>query len=245
MKNWTAEEEEYLYERAGDKSIEGIAKHLGRSYDSVISKMNKLGIRASDTDVFITAADLCRTLNISRATFNYWIKSRGLKYRKIGKYLKISPVTFFEWAEANKTSIDWSKVDPLIFGKEPKWVNECRKRDNRHFNTSRKWTSSDDAQLRFMCQSQRYTYHDICERLDRSHSAVRRRAYDLYIDERPIRTKLKKYTPEEIQKVIKMRENGKTFQECAEAINGNARYLSYRYNYWVSPEYRENQMNLK
>ncbi len=56
--DWTAEEEHFVLQHAGEWTLQQIARKLRRSYGAVRRRLNELGIRARDNEGFMSAAQL-------------------------------------------------------------------------------------------------------------------------------------------------------------------------------------------
>src|SRR5690606_3248721 len=89
----------------------------------------------------------------STYTKKQWIdKGLPVKTRKV-KNSSVQIVylsDWWEWAEKNRTIIDFSKMEPLSLGKEPKWLQEQRKADKKrsiYFKTT-PWTPAEDKLLK-------------------------------------------------------------------------------------------------
>ncbi len=62
----------------------------------------------------------------------------------------------------NSTLIDFSKMEPLALGKEPKWLEEQREADTEkrmHYKKT-PWTKAEDSLLRQLLNQYRYTYRE-------------------------------------------------------------------------------------
>ena len=94
-----------------------------------------------------------------------------------------------------------------FLGKEPKWVAEKRKLDfiNPNKKSIRKWTKEDDEKLIFMCNSGKYSCHEIAETLNRSRQAISSRASKLNVCIKKTKSckRISKETKEEIERLIK------------------------------------------
>lgn len=121
-KNWTQDEVEYLEKNYETKSIKLIAKNLDRSYNSVVLKIERLGLSLKGDENYINIADFCDLTGISRSTIEYWIRNASFPTRKTGKYRKIRIDTFWKWASENKSSINWETFPKDCLPPEPKWV---------------------------------------------------------------------------------------------------------------------------
>lgn len=96
---------------------------------------------------------------------------------------------FWEWAERNRSFIDFSKIEPLILGEEPEWVKEQRKNDFAAYRRPHNdpWTAAEDERLKALLERQKYTWAEISEILRRTEGAVQRRCITLGIKDRPVK----------------------------------------------------------
>lgn len=197
-KNWTPEEESYLQEKWGTVSIPAIAKHLGRSVNAIKVRAQRLCLGpVLMGGEYITLNQLLFAVKGTNAGGNYtmksWVKNRGLPVhtKKVvnNSFRVVYLDEFWEWAEKNRSFIDFSKMEPLALGEEPAWVAEQRKNDFRSFAIQRKdpWTSADDSRLKMLLKQNKYGYAELSEMLHRSAGAIQRRILDLGITARPIK----------------------------------------------------------
>lgn len=197
-RTWTKEEYEYLEEHWGNVSIPTIAQNLNRSVNAVKIKAQKkhLGSVLESGD-YITLNQLIKAVTGLDKSYTYhmtsWVEKRGLPVhnKKVDKckFRVVYLDDFWEWAEKNRSFIDFSKMEPLILGKEPPWVVEQRKKDFEAFALQRKdaWTSAEDSRLKLLLKEQKYGYAELSEMLKRSAGAIQRRCNDLKIKDRPVR----------------------------------------------------------
>lgn len=195
---WTAAEENYLMEKWGQASIPAIAKKLNRTINAVKIRASKLrlGPVLMGGD-YVTFNQLLVAVTGSRGSYIYkcesWVKKRGLPVhtkKVIGNsFLVVYLDEFWEWAERNRSVIDFSKMEPLALGAEPDWVGQQRKIDAGSFANQRKapWTKDEDQRLVYLLKQQKYTYAEISRDLRRSAGAIQRRCNDLGLKERPVR----------------------------------------------------------
>jgi hypothetical protein len=177
-KKWTAEDEAYLQDRWGTFSIPGIAKHLNRSVQAVKIRAQRLGLgpvlMGGD---YITLNQLLIAVKGTNAGGNYtlksWVENRGLPVhtkRVVNNSFRVVYLDeFWEWAEKNRSFLDFSKMEPMALGKEPEWVAEQRKNDFRSFAIQRKdpWTSAEDSRLLLLLKQNKYGYAELSEMLRR------------------------------------------------------------------------------
>lgn len=196
--NWTKEELTYLQDRWGNVSIPAIAKKLGRSVSAVKLKAGRLGLGDQRLNGgYISLNQLLIAVKGSNHGSGYirqsWVKNRGLPVhrKKIvnESILVVYLNEFWEWAEKNRSFIDFTKFEPLALGKEPPWVAEQRKKDFQSFAIQRKdpWTQEDDSRLIMLLKQHKYGYAELSEMLRRSAGAIRKRCADLGIKERPVK----------------------------------------------------------
>ena len=196
--NWTNEEIEYLEESWGNKSLPAIAKHLNRSVEGVRQKATKLHLgRVLDGGEYVTFNQLVKSVTGGSNSHTYhltsWVKNRSFPIRtkrvKDNTFRIVYIDEFWKWAEKNRSFIDFSKMEPLILGKEPDWVPEQRKRDFEAFSLQRKdaWSPEEDSRLKLLLKQQRYGYAELSQMLNRSAGAIQRRCNDLGIKDRPVK----------------------------------------------------------
>ena len=198
MKPWTKKEYEYLEEHWGSISIPTIAQNLNRSVNAVIIKARKrqLGAALQSGD-YISLNQLIKAVSGVSQYHSYhmtsWVKNRGLPVhtKRVNQcsFRVVYIDEFWDWAERNRSFIDFSKMEPLILGEEPEWVSEQRKKDFEAFSLQRKdpWTPAEDARLKMLLKKQKYGYAELSEMLRRSAGAIQRRCQDLNIKDRPVK----------------------------------------------------------
>jgi hypothetical protein len=132
-KNWSASEIEYVKQHVGIFKIQTIADKLGRSEQSVLNKMKKLGLSNTKNQTgYLTTNELSDILKVDRTVIRGWMKRHGLTYikratRTTKKFYLIHPKDFWEWAEKHQEKIDFSKIEANSIVPEPAWVNKQRK----------------------------------------------------------------------------------------------------------------------
>ena len=223
---WTEEEELYLQDHWGSKSVNLIAKHLKRPYGGVRRRANELGLLDPTLHYDgITVSQLTIALGVSGSTTRSWIKQHGFPakqkiFSKKQRIYVISYDDFWEWAAEHKHLINFAKLEPLLLGKEPEWVKERRSIDRRKFKERRPWTEKEKKQLISMVNSYQYTYPEIASRLKRPEASIKRKLLDLNIKARPLSLdKHIKYTKEELRKIINMLDKGYSFNAIADELN--------------------------
>lgn len=196
-KHWTPEEEELLRENWGRMTVRGIAAKLGRTVNAVNVRVDRLGLPPYlESGDYVTFQQLTIALGYSGAGNGYkmksWVNDRGCpvhnKRRNKSTIRVVYLDEFWEWAEKNRSFLDFSRMEPLALGLEPEWLQEQRKKDFAAYAVQRKdrWTSAEDSRLKMLLAQQRYTWVQVCDMMHRSHGAISRRCRDLGIKDRPI-----------------------------------------------------------
>ncbi len=206
-RKWTKDEECFLCENVGKLTFKKIGIELGRSENSVASKAKLLGVKVVDNQGFLDGETFCKTIGISRSTFEYWRKAHNFpaKKQKNFKYLAIDLDKFWSWARKNKKIVNWTKFEEGVLGVEPRWVREVRK-NNRYNRNKKAWELDEDEILKRMI-AKGATYPELSKVLRRSHGSIKRRIYDLYLPQ-PARTGKKRWTEEEIMYAVEKLRNG-------------------------------------
>lgn len=195
---WTPEDESYLTEKWGYASVPAIAKKLNRTENAVVVRAQRLGLGAVlMAGGYVTLNQLLATVTGRERGNTYqrksWVENRGLPvHRKKVRQCSFPVVyleEFWEWAERNRSFLDFSKMEPLALGWEPSWVAEQRKKDYRACAIQRKdpWTADEDSRLKMLLSQHRYTWAELSEMLHRTTGAIQHRCRDLGIKDRPVK----------------------------------------------------------
>ncbi len=195
---WTPEEITYLSENWGTVSVKNMSKRLQRTETAIIVKSQKLGLGAYlDSGDYITLHQLIVAVTGTSAGYGYkiksWVQNRGMPvHTKLVKEKRVRIIyleEFWEWAEKNRSFLDFSKMEPLALGEEPEWVAEQRRKDFRAFAIQRKdpWTPDEDSRLKMLLKQHKYGYAELSEMLHRSAGAIQKRCTDLGLKERPVK----------------------------------------------------------
>ena len=196
-KPWTPEEESYLAENWGSVTVDGICKHLNRTKNAIMVRVNRLGLppyfESGDYVTVNKFYQAFRGTHFSTYQMKSWVKDRGfpIRFKRRGncKAKVIYLDEFWQWAEKNRSFLDFSKLEPLMLGKEPAWVEEQRHKDFRSHAMQRKdpWTPDEDSRLRMLLKLHKYGYAELSKMLNRSEGAIQRRCTDLQLKERPVK----------------------------------------------------------
>lgn len=196
-KRWTPEESEALAEMWGRKPIAKIEERLGRSRSAIINHVRRIGLGAYlDSGDYVTINQVAQALygcRNSGLSYLDWCERHGVPFtlKRVGShsFRVIDLRDFWSWAERNRSFIDFTKLEPLILGREPVWVAEQRRHD-AELNRLRRldpWTPEEDDRLRHYIAEQRYTLTEIARKLNRSEGAIDRRIRTIGIEGRPLR----------------------------------------------------------
>lgn len=225
-KVWSKEEELYLQDNWGSKSVTLISKHLKRPYGGVRRKAAELGLLDPTLHYDgITVRQLTIALGISCSTTKTWIQRYNFpaKQKIFLKKQRVHVVSFedfWKWAEEHKHLINFAKLEPFLLGKEPFWVKEKRKIDRQKFKERRPWTEKDISRLINLVNSYQYTYPEIATLLGRPEASIKRKLFDLNIKARPISLdRHNKYTEEEINLILELLKKGYSFNAIADKVN--------------------------
>ncbi len=118
--------------------------------------------------------------------------------------------------------INFAKIDRNILGAEPRWVEKARKLDRTNIQKkngqSRVWTKQEDARLKQVLKTFRYTYPELAAMFNRTESAIKRRIYDLRLKERPIKKVSEFWTPEQMEMAVTLYRSGYGLNEIAQKV---------------------------
>lgn len=187
FRRWTKEEELYLEESWGWRTMRTMAEELGRTQKSIDEKASEMKLgRAKDASDKITLNTLAKLVKRDSNTVYSWCKLHGLKYkeRTFGKqkFLMISVPNFWAWANVNRHRVDFSKIEIDDLTPHPAWVQEER----RKRKLSQSWTGWQEVMLKSMIKQPGVTYEQIEEVIGKSESSVRNKLGRLGIVTRPL-----------------------------------------------------------
>lgn len=212
-KRWTDEEVTILQELWGNVPIAYIANKLNRTTIAIHKKADKLKLGAFiDNGDYVSYKQLLEVLGVTYNSSNRltWITNRNFPVKKkkvINSYRKVVYLDeFWQWAEKNQDILDFSKLEYLILGKEPEWVDKKRKSDSVRTNTIKTtaWTNYEDNQLLNLIKEYKYTIKELSNILHRTESAINRRLEKLNCKYRPVpEPKHNDWTDEEVSILLK------------------------------------------
>lgn len=227
---WTIEEEEYLKEYWGKKSIFALMKKLDRSESALYTQTYKMGLGPFKENLAgVTVGELAAALNKSvNCVYNY-INLYGLPYETIQsssvkriKYVNLDK--WWKWLEKNHERVDFTLFERWSLGAEPEWVERQRaadQYDKYKKNKYKEWTSYEIATLKNMLSEFKYTTEEIAQELKRSPIAVLTKIKKLGILLRPIikETKRAYWTAAEIDLLERLCDEDKPIKDIAKALN--------------------------
>jgi len=197
-RRWTKEEDTWLSDNWGRLSVPSICKHLNRSKNAIMVRVHRLGLPPFlESGEYVTLNQLLAAVTGSTKSYSYkmksWVENRGLPvhYKRNNKktWRIVYLDEFWKWAEKNRSFIDFSKMEPLVLGKEPDWLTEQRRHDYQYNANYRKdpWTPQEDNRLKEYLKQFKYGYAELSKMLGRSAGAIQRRICDLGLKERPVK----------------------------------------------------------
>ena len=184
-RKWTPEQVEYLQENWGKKSIPALAKSLERSEYAIKVKANRLHLGSLlDSGDYITFNQLYKAIygrnpsaeeRVRLARYDFPMHFHRVQNNK---FRIVFLDEFWNWAEHNKTHIDFSRMEPYALGMEPDWLSRHRSaqyNQRMKLKSSMRWSAGADAQLQRMLAEGKSTIDDLCRALGRSAGSIYKR----------------------------------------------------------------------
>lgn len=229
-RKWTKYDEKELRQKWGKKPIEQIAREMGRSVNSLRVKGIRMKLGAlieADLDI-IRISEIEEYVGISRdAIMRFYQKGMiNLEIKMISKKKGIYYVEFDEllkFLENNQHIWDSNNLEPHIFGLEPEWLINKRKKDAQNPpNLYRKWTKEEKELAKSLLLGG-YNHQQIAERLNRSKEAVQ---YEL--SKRLLAYRLEHFWKgNEIKKMQELARH-KTAKELSEILGRSEKAIKYK-----------------
>ena len=174
-KAWTAEEEKYVERHFEKTSKKEIATKLKRTEDAICRKGQKMGLNTYITEE-LCAKNIARAFSIDMCVIHRLIQKYGFPARAEqhgGVILyRIRQEDFWEWAEAHKNLLPWSRYELNSIPPDPEWVAEAKKnstiKKNHHFS----YTDAELMALRSY-RRQGLTAREIAKIMNRSVEGIR------------------------------------------------------------------------
>lgn len=173
-RRWTQEELQTLEEMIDKYTVATIAKKLGRSFDSVNIKLNRMGLVGFErsTDL-LTMNQVCLMLGVQSRTVKKKWQGKGLRIMRKGNYLAIRQEELIKYLKNHPE--DWSAadiIDDSLIMRYP-WYKEKKKQDSK---TQYFWTPEELSKLRHL-RHQGYSIREIAEQMGRSESSIKYKLY--------------------------------------------------------------------
>ena len=173
-RRWTREELNTLEEMIGTYTVATIAKKLGRSFDAVNIKLNRMGLVGFEqsTDRLILN-QVCLMFGVQSRTVKKKWQSKGLHIVRKGNYLTIQQEELIKYLKNHPE--DWSAADitdDSLIMRYP-WYKEKKRTDVR---SQYHWTEVEVSQLKLL-RHQGYSISEIAEKMGRSESSIKYKLY--------------------------------------------------------------------
>lgn len=172
---WTEEEEAYLEKYHGVIDQKKIAKKLGKSEGSVREKSRRMGLgNLEEVMDGMTCSTISRIIGVCRKTiFRTWI-AKGLKVKKINRYMVVKEDDLLEFMQAHPKLWDARKCDYYFFQQYDWFIKKLSEDRKNNPQGLRPWTKQEEAILRTM-RDRNVPYKKIAERLGRNHISCARK----------------------------------------------------------------------
>lgn len=173
-RRWTQEELQTLEELIGTFTVEKIAKRLGRSFDAVNIKLNRMGLEGFEksTDL-LTLNQVSQMLGIQNRTLKGKWQSKGLRIISKGNYKVVKQPDLIRYLKNHPE--DWNAAnipdDSLIMSFP--WYKEKKQTDVK---TRYYWTPEEESKLKFL-RYKGYSVREIAEEMGRSESSIKYKLY--------------------------------------------------------------------
>lgn len=173
-RRWTQEELQTLEDMIGTFTVETIARRLGRSFDAVNIKLNRMGLVGFEksTDL-LTMNQVCQMLGVQSRTVKGKWQRKGLRVMRKGNYVVVKQPELIKYLKNHPE--DWNAAnipdDSLLMGYS--WYKEKRQTDKK---TRYFWTPDEESKLRFL-RYQGYSIREISEQMGRSESSIKYKIY--------------------------------------------------------------------
>lgn len=135
---FTKEEEEYIDQKYGIMSAKAIARKLNRPISSIYYKINQMGLgRICDNIDGFSFKETGEMLGVSDMTVGYWARTKGLKFKKVGKVHVVKEKDLVAWLKTHPKNWDATKVTVKWMWEGEKWFDQKRDEDFQRMITNR------------------------------------------------------------------------------------------------------------
>lgn len=173
-RRWTQEELNTLESMIGTYTVATIAKKLGRSFDAVNIKLNRMGLVGFEksTDL-LTMNQVCLMLGVESRTVKKKWCNKGLRIMRKGNYLAIRQEVLIKYLKNHPE--DWNALrvtdDSLIMAYP--WYKEKKKQDSK---VNYYWTDEEVSRMKIL-RHKGYSIREIAEQMGRSESSIKYKLY--------------------------------------------------------------------
>lgn len=195
-KHWTEEELFFLKENWGTMPMPKIAKRLNRTPTAIQRKVCRLHLgNFLNNGDYITFNQLLKALgkNCSNPIHRMlWVTERNfpIQTKQVNNksYNVVKIEDFWKWCEHNQDILDLTKLEPLMLGPEPEWLENKRKSDfiKNKYNKNTPWTDYEDNQLINTVKEYKYTTKELANILHRTEASIHWRLRKLNCKYRPL-----------------------------------------------------------
>ena len=173
-RRWTQEELDALEEMIGTYTVAVIAKRLGRSFDAVNIKLNRMGLVGFEKSTDrLTMNQVCLMLGVQSRTVKKKWQGKGLRIIRRGNYLTIRQEELIKYLKNHPE--DWNAADipdDSLIMRYP-WYKEKKAQDAR---SQYYWTDAEVSRLKLL-RFQGYSIREIAEQMGRSESSIKYKLY--------------------------------------------------------------------
>lgn len=170
---WTKEEEEYLENNYPFHAAADVAKHMGRSIDSVKRKAQSMNIKAYG-NACLSLKLLAKLFHCDICVITKWIHKYRLPHKIIKRgnipYYEVDPEKFWKWAEKHKDIIPWQSYEHHSILPEPDWV--CRQSGNDPLNHRKPFTLKEKKKI-IQLHKNGSSYADLADKYGRTKESIK------------------------------------------------------------------------
>lgn len=177
-KRWTQEELRLLDEWSGTYTVATIAKKLGRSFNAVNIKMNRIGISGFQKRTeLLTMNQVCIMLGNKKSSVikNTWRK-KGLRISRKGNFVVIRQQDLIKYMKEHPEDWNAAKVTDDSLFMSYQWYKDKRKADIERTRHQYFWTEEELSRL-LRLRHEGYFIREIAEMMGRSETSIKYKLY--------------------------------------------------------------------
>jgi hypothetical protein len=177
QKRWTIEEDNFLFENIGQKTIKYIAKKLNKSESAVYTRADKKGYsNTKELTGMYTANQIAKAFDIDSHVIYKLCNSGRLKHiKKISckeaRYYFLKSNDIWNFVKENKYIFNFKRYKKYSILPEPSWLNEYILKENKALNKLKKWENKDIEILKKLFYMN-YSNTEIANIINRSYSSI-------------------------------------------------------------------------